>query len=67
MEYTYLIVFNYTKNGNAYFTNKTITIKLPFSEDDLVTQEEIATKENGHKTRIVGLYTIEKSRKPKEG
>jgi len=65
--YTYIIVFYYTKNGNSYFPSKTITLKLPFCEDDAETQKVLALKEYDLSKTIYihDLIPIEKSRKPK--
>jgi len=60
MDYTYLLVFAYTKNGNSYFSNKVITLKSPFSEDNVEIEEASATVSNGQKSRIIGIYQIER-------
>jgi len=60
MDYTYLLVFAYTKNGNSYFSNKITTLKNPFSEDNVKIEEATATISNGQKSRIVGIFPIEK-------
>jgi hypothetical protein len=52
----------YSKNGNLYATNKIITLNSPFSEIDKETQEILASTENEHKSRITGIFQIEKSR-----
>ena len=60
MDYTYLLVFAYTKNGNSYFSNKIVTLKGPFSEDNVKIEETEAAISNGQKSRIIGIYQIER-------
>lgn len=64
--YTYLVVFQYTKNCHLFVLNKIITLELPFCEDDVETQEKIASEKNEHKTWIINIIPIEPSRKPPE-
>ena len=63
---TYLVVFQYTADRNLYSINKVVTLSLPFSADDIETQEKLASEENKHKSRIVNIIPIEESRKPKK-
>lgn len=63
MAFTYLLVFFYTKNGNAYFSNMTTTMRQPFSEDDKEIFEEAAKAINQQKSHLVNIVPIEESRK----
>lgn len=63
MGFTYLLVFNYTKDKHAYFSNMTATLRQPFSEDDKELYEEVAKTINNRESHLINIIPIEASRK----
>ena len=59
--YTYLLVFQYTKNGNLYVFNKTIMLGEKFSVDDIENQEKIAHDERDYKCWLVNVVPLHNS------
>ena len=56
--FVYLLVFNYTKNGNSYFTNRIVFLDQPFSVTDTEKYELPESAKNDHLTRLINIISI---------
>ena len=61
--FNYLVIFQYTKNGNLYSKNRVIKLNHEFGVDDIEIQEEWARLEFEHKSWIVNVIPLAPSLK----
>jgi len=57
--FTYLLVFEYTKNGNLYVINKTVTLKHAFCGNCVEEQQELVKAQLDHKVWLTNVIQID--------